>query len=162
MRPNHITDPDFQQRFWSHVNKTETCWLWTACRRSATCHYGVVKYNKKMLLSHRVAWELTNGPIPDGLCVLHHCDVRHCVRPDHLFLGTHSDNSYDASRKCRLPGNRSQGEKSSNHKLTENQVREIRTLYLLGKHTQRMLAKQFGIDDSEICRIVNRHTWTHI
>ena len=78
------------------------CWLWI----KTTDHkgYAHIRNNGKILLGHRLAWELHNGPIPEGLRVLHHCDVRCCVNPYHLFLGTDSDNMKDCSRKGRLRG----------------------------------------------------------
>lgn len=92
------------ERFWDRVKKTESCWLWTGMvNRSG---YGIFTPSKNYRrLAHRVVWVLTNGPIPDGLFVCHHCDVRNCIRPDHLFLGTQRDNIVDASRKGRMPGN---------------------------------------------------------
>lgn len=87
-------------RFWSKVQKSDGCWLWTASRGTAGYGYFV---GLKSRQAHRVAWELTNGkPVPSGLMVCHTCDVRACVRPDHLFLGTAKDNAQDAVSKDRL------------------------------------------------------------
>ena len=72
-----------EERFWEKVEKTETCWLWTAAKYPGG--YGVFGIHPKVMkAAHRFSWELANGPIPEGLWVLHKCDVRHCVRPDHL------------------------------------------------------------------------------
>jgi hypothetical protein len=73
------------------------CHLWTGARN--VWGYGRLKREGVMLAAHRVAWEMAHGPIPDGLHVLHHCDVRLCVNPEHLFLGTHADNMRDMSDK---------------------------------------------------------------
>lgn len=94
------------ERFWAKVNKTGECWLWTASFDGRG--YGQIGAgpgrNKR---SHRVAWELTYGPIPEGMYVCHHCDTKACVRPDHLFLGTHGDNVRDMIAKKRSwPQNR--------------------------------------------------------
>lgn len=97
-------------RFWAKVEKTDGCWLWRASLNGNG--YGqfaltaVRLPNGKMPPGHmriasRVAWELENGPIPAGMSVLHHCDNRRCVRPDHLFIGTQSDNMRDAFQKGR-------------------------------------------------------------
>jgi len=86
-----------ETRFWKHVNKTDSCWLWTA---SGNNEYGQTNAAKKVAV-HRLSWELAYGPIPAGLCVLHKCDVPRCVRPDHLFLGTQGDNTRDRIAKCR-------------------------------------------------------------
>lgn len=92
------------EHFWLKVDRTGDCWLWQATRRPKG--YGTYYINRYPALAHRVAWELTNGPIPAGLDVLHHCDTPPCVRPTHLFLGTQSDNFADAKSKGRPLGRR--------------------------------------------------------
>jgi hypothetical protein len=88
------------ERFWSHVIKTATCWLWQSTLSSSG--YGLFSlYDGKQALAHRFAYELTYGLILPGIHCLHHCDTPLCVRPDHLFLGSHSDNMRDAQRKGR-------------------------------------------------------------
>jgi HNH endonuclease len=93
-----------EERFWKKVDKrTKTeCWLWLAA-----LNYGYGFFSPKTgrtVYAHRFVWELVNGPIPHGLCVLHKCDVRSCVNPNHLFLGTNQDNTTDAKRKGRTKG----------------------------------------------------------
>jgi len=87
------------ERFWAKVCKSEHCWLWQG---PTDGRYGEIWYNGAKCRAHRITWELVNGPIPEGLLVCHTCDTPSCVRPDHLFLGTMSDNILDASRKGRL------------------------------------------------------------
>lgn len=94
-----------EERFWSKVNKDgplwkgTPCWVWTAAKDGHG--YGQFVLNGKKALSHRVAWEMANGSIPDGLEVLHLCDNPPCVRPDHLRPDTHKANLQDAARKGR-------------------------------------------------------------
>ena len=92
-------------RFWKWVNKTEKCWLWTGRTNKTKPGTGAGQFRivgrKNPILAHRFSWELVNGPVPDGMCVCHKCDVPYCVRPDHLFLGTQSDNSKDMWSKGR-------------------------------------------------------------
>lgn len=94
-------------RFWRRVNKTEGCWLWTGARQNrggrAGGGYGLIDGKNH---AHRVSWELTHGPIPPGMCVLHKCDVKHCVNPEHLFLGSPAQNTRDMLIKRR---NRNKG-----------------------------------------------------
>ena len=79
---------------------TTGCWLWM--RHCARTGYGQVRFHGRMWNAHRVAWTLTRGPIPDGLCVCHKCDTPACINPDHLFLGTYTDNMRDAVKKDRM------------------------------------------------------------
>ena len=88
-----------RERFWSKVNKTEGCWLWTGGKNYG---YGQFWDGRKPQQAHRISWGIHCGPIPDGLWVLHRCDVPSCVNPAHLFLGTHTDNMRDAATKGRL------------------------------------------------------------
>jgi len=74
------------------------CWIWMG---STSKGYGGIKIKGKMKKVHRVLWELTNGPIPKGMFVLHKCDITECANPDHLFLGTHTDNMRDMIQKGR-------------------------------------------------------------
>jgi hypothetical protein len=89
-----------EKAFWSKVNKTAGCWLWT--RPGWIDGYAQFMTRRRRVYVHRFAYELTHGPIPPGLLVCHKCDVPLCVRPDHLFLGTPKDNILDAVRKGRL------------------------------------------------------------
>lgn len=86
-------------RFWLSVEKTEGCWLWKGAKSSQG--YGQFGIGPRMVRPNRLAWELTYGEIPTGLLVCHHCDNKLCVRPDHLFLGTSSDNTQDMLAKGR-------------------------------------------------------------
>jgi hypothetical protein len=87
------------ERFWNKVEKTETCWNWVGAKRHG---YGVIKINHKSISTHRFSYEINIGQIPEGLLVCHSCDNPSCVNPDHLFLGTYSDNMIDARNKERL------------------------------------------------------------
>ena len=92
-------------RFFSKVNKQDDgCWIWTAGRsHGKRGHYGKFCLNSKTIPSHRASWIIHNGDIPDGLFVLHHCDVMLCVNPDHLYLGDHKQNMRDRLERGRHP-----------------------------------------------------------
>lgn len=118
------------------------------------------------LAMHRFSFELHFGALPKGMCVLHRCDNRACVRPDHLFLGTRSDNAIDCHSKGRMAvqahKEKYQGSAHGMAKLTEEQVRQIRTNYATGAYTQKALAHTYGVASSLISFIVTRRNWTHI
>ncbi len=125
------------QRFWSKVDKSAEngCWLWKA----STGDHGYGFFGDG--LAHRISYELCNGPIPAELCVLHKCDVRACVNPDHLFLGTRTENNLDRLNK----GRSAYGEGIRNHKLSNSDILKIRSLYSDGNISQVALAQQFGV-----------------
>ena len=87
------------ERVEAKTRRTDGCWEWTAARNALG--YGTISVKRRSTLAHRVAWELTHGPVPDGLCVCHTCDNPGCVRPDHLWLGTREENNHDRSAKGR-------------------------------------------------------------
>jgi hypothetical protein len=101
-----------------------------------------------------------NGPIPPGLYVLHHCDVCNCVRPDHLFLGTSTDNMCDKEAKGR--GNHPRGERQGSAKLTEALVQHIRAWYATGDWKQLELAMLLDIHPVTIHNIIHNRTWKHV
>lgn len=155
--------PSIETRFWAKVNKTETCWLWTASTVSGGYGYFVTK-KPRHEYAHRYSWFLANGEIPDGLLVLHHCDVRGCVNPDHLFLGTQRDNIHDMISKGRQMDytkrtpREQKGSRNSMSKLTEDQVAEIRARRASGEGPVA-LAREFGITYGNIWKILTGRSW---
>jgi hypothetical protein len=148
------------RNFWKKVNVQgpDDCWEWIASLRDG---YGSFRVDGKLVGSHRVAYELTHGPIPEGLCACHTCDNPACVNPRHLFLGTNQDNVLDMEAKGRAIHPR--GEKQGSAKLTEEQVHEIRRLYALENHlSQTKIGILFGIKVAQVSRIVNYKFWKHI
>lgn len=143
--------------FWSKVNKTSTCWLWTASTRGKG--YGGFHSHGVMYAAHRFSWILKHGSVPEGLHVLHRCDNPACVRPSHLFLGTNADNVADKMSKKRHRN--LQGEKHPLSKLTDQDVKQIRKLQSEGA-LHRELAKQFNVTKGTIGFIIRQETWTHI
>ena len=148
--------------FWRKVRKTSGCWEWQG--RTDKDGYGIMKVGPHNARMHRFSWELHNGPIPDGLWVLHHCDNPPCVRIDHLWLGTATDNDADRHAKGRSRGgstNRARGSHNGSSKLTEAEVLEIRRRWASGE-TQTAISLSVGIAQTNISQIVLRKRWTHI
>ena len=135
-------------RFWRKVNRgvgRDDCWTWTGskCGRDGYGGFSVARGKPRgqqaPKYAHRAAYELTHGPIPAGLSILHRCDNPICVNPAHLFLGTQADNMKDAAAKGRLHVPRPRGQK-----LSAAQLREIDALYA-GGATQVAIATHLGV-----------------
>lgn len=151
------------ETFWSRVRKSKDgCWLWTLSQ--STHGYGQQWHAGKIWRCHRLAWVLTHGPIPKGQCVCHRCDNPLCVRIDHLFLGTQRENLRDMLKKGRRrPRSIGQwiGSRNVRAKLTENDVRAIRSEYAAGSSLRKLSAK-FGIAHTAIASVLHRRTWAHV
>lgn len=138
----------------------DECWEWT---RALTGGYGVLYMgggaaNGTCRPAHTVAWELANGAkLPKGMLVRHTCDNRKCCNPAHLLVGTHAENSADMVERQR----QSRGVDRHNAKLTEDDVREIRRRYASGE-TQKGIANDYGINQTNVGFIVRRKTWAHV
>lgn len=131
------------------------CWLWAGhCGRAGYGRFGFHRDKHKVIDAHRAAWMLFRGEIPDGLRVCHVCDVKSCVNPNHLFLGTAMDNVRDMIAK----GRGAFLDKHPMSKLSWADVREIRLLRQ-GNVLQQTIADRFGITQSVVSNIVHGHTW---
>ena len=144
------------KRFWSKVDKTDpnSCWIWTAY--IGPRGYGRVGWKgSPTARAHRVAYEITFGPIPKGMIIMHTCDNKKCVNPAHLSLGTQLDNMRDAAIKEPV------GSYNKQSKLTKEEVKEIRTLAKSGI-AQKEIAKRYSMSQSTISDIVNQKIWKHV
>lgn len=146
-------EPSPYSHFWRQVEKSTDCWLWTGWTSKG---YGSLTHKRKPWTAHRFSWMVHNGPIPEGLWVLHRCDVPLCVNPSHLFLGNAADNSADMTSKGR--GRPAIGEDSGLSKLTEEQVLDIRSSPL----GPSALSERYGICRQNVWTIRRRLTWTHL
>ena len=164
-----------EDRFWEKVDKSGDCWLWTASTKDG--QYGCFWMNGRSTFAHRTAWEIHNGPIPDGILVCHTCDTPLCVRPAHLWLGTNADNMRDRDQKGRqAQGDRSgsrlypekfRGENNGRAILTEPQVIDIRERYVKGRGRMApgnvsALADEFGTSTAVIWKAATGRLWAHL
>lgn len=160
-----MSRPTIEERFWSKVDKSGSCWLWQAATNSRG--YGRFGIGSRTVKAHRFAYELVNGPIPEGLHILHSCDHPGCVRPDHLRAGTHQENMADMVSKGRQAkgetiAKHTRGSKQGLAKLTEADVVTIKELLNSKQHSQRDIAKLFGVKHNTISGINTGKYWSHV
>lgn len=142
-----------EQRFWSKVKKTKTCWLWLG--GLSPRGYGKF-WNNGDMRAHRQSWILTHGVIPTGSIICHTCDNPTCVNPQHLFLGTVESNNKD----CAIKGRTARGAKNGAHKLTDDEVLALRANEQ--DLTIVQLALVYGISGTMVKHIRARRFWAHI
>lgn len=146
-----------EERFINLIRKTDTCWLWggTIAKTGYGKFYLFTEDGKKEVRAHRFSYELFNGKIENELCVCHSCDVKSCVNPKHLWIGTHSDNMKDRDNKNR----QASGERNGNSKLKQKEINEIRKKYKTGRYSQRELGKVFSVSQAMIGDIISNKNW---
>jgi len=143
-----------QDRLFRKVTKTEKCWEFNGKTRKGYGSIAVwVEGKLTLILAHRLSWMVHFGPIPENLCVCHHCDNPKCVRPDHLFIGTHQDNMSDMVSKGREI-------RPSLRKLSAEQVRGIREKW--GKIPVRLICEEYRIGPTPARRIGLRETYKNV
>lgn len=139
------------------------CWIW----QGAINRLGYGKMSRRDVkvhgTAHRAAWEAFRGPIIDGLSVLHHCDVRACCNPDHLFLGTHQDNMDDMMSKGRkAPCTLGPGEQNPASRLTDETVRAVADAASVPGVLVKDVAARYGVSSPTVSNIVSGHRWSHL
>lgn len=157
VKPNTLSNYQFFLESLKQLPK-EDCLLWPFAALEFGYGYVRVGERKRLMRTHRLAWEICVGPIPDGILVLHRCDIPPCYNPAHLFLGTTFDNIADKVAK----GRSGIGERNSQAKITAEIVLEIRRRYVPWKVTQRELAREFGISQGAVSDIIIGKQWKHI
>ena len=146
-------------RFWAKVSISPGCWEWTGGlvggRGLSGKRYGQISSRRAKIYAHVLSWEIENKtPVPNGICVLHRCDTPACVNPGHLFLGTLQDNHRDMVQK----GRQMRGEKHYRAKLSESDVREIRS----STEATATLARRYGLSRSAIGGVRYGKNWRHV
>lgn len=160
LMPPHNTTQPVADRFWRHVEKSDGCWEWIGALDNDG--YGRIRDGRRNRKAHRVAYELTYGPIPSGLIIRHTCDNPACVRPDHLLSGTHLDNAQDKCERGRAPSGddhwtrRAPDMRQSWAKLRPDQIAELCMLYK-GGSSPDWLARRFGVGRVTVWRYARAH-----
>ncbi len=142
--------------FWPRVNKTDACWLWTGAING--WGYGSVRMKCKSFGAHAISYRVHKGEIPKGLEIMHSCDVRACVNPEHLSLGTKQDNKNDCVRKER----QARGETNGHSSLTKEQVLRIAQIRREKGWGYKKIAKETGLGSSAISHVLAGRTWSFV
>lgn len=150
---------DNLKEFYIRVKKTDGCWLWM--KHTDKLGYGRC-YSMGFSKAHRLSYFLHNGDFDRKLFVLHKCDVRNCVNPKHLFLGTQDDNMKDCARKKRIVSTPKFGTDNNMAKLTPNDVINMRNLYESGNYSYKKIAKLFNISVMTAFRAIKKQCWGHL
>jgi hypothetical protein len=143
---------DLQNKIKNNVKiDNNGCWIW---QRETHKGYGRIYFDGKRMRAHRASYMAFNGELQEDMSVCHSCDNPTCVNPEHLWLGSHSENMRDGYRKgrVRLPW----------QKFTAEDVLEIRRLWATGDFTQKQLAEKFNTSAGYIKVLVNRRAWQHL
>lgn len=156
-----------EERFWSKVkvSNPNDCWTWIGSfygNGYGKFHQTISKGVYKQFCSHRVAYMISKGEIPDGMVVCHKCDEHSCVNPNHLFVGTQADNLKDMDKKSRRVTYDRSGERNPSAKLTAEDVKSIRSKYKPNIYTGRMLAEEYGVSIPLIEKILSRKVWKEV
>ena len=155
MATPHFTE-EVVARFWTHVEKTDGCWIWHGSRLKRG--YGRMHINGTTWKAHRLSYLLHNNRLSRELIICHSCDNPSCVNPAHLSQGTNADNMRDRDNKFRMM----HGERTNTAKLTEVQVLEIRARYAAGETNKSALAREYGVSNPLIGCIIRRDNWRHL
>lgn len=156
VKKNKWREQPVLMRLNANIIKTESgCHEWCGTRNIHG--YGVIRVRHKGILAHRASYEVMVGPIPDGMSILHSCDNRACINPEHLFVGTQADNVADMNSK----GRGAVGMKSGSAVLTDLDVICIRHIYKKGIPT-KALSVAFGVDEKTIRKAATGKTWSHV
>lgn len=141
---------------WSIPEPNSGCWLWLG--GSTMAEYGIITIDGKARLAHRASYEEHRGPIPVGMLVLHRCDTPLCINPDHLFLGTHQDNTDDMRAKERQAA----GERHGCVKITEAIVEKIAADLAAGSLSLVDISKRYSLSEQHIGNINRGRNWAHV
>jgi hypothetical protein len=155
--------PPIIERFLSKISKGPKCWLWTGYHDPVD-GYGRFRLPTGVTTAQRAAWVLFHGPIPEGLEACHKCDVRLCVNPEHIFLGTHQENIDDATMKGawdrRIHPTNNRGETNGMAKLNREKVIAIRGM--VSRESRAVVAKRFGVTVQTITNVAHGYRWGHV